>query len=71
MTARKAYEALMRVSLLEPTSPRFQEFAETVKRNALQDYNYTFPTGEEVSKVRRHRTPEDPQALTALVLLVR
>lgn len=47
-TARKAYEALLRVSLLQPTSPRFQEFADKVKQRALQYYNYTFSEGEEV-----------------------
>ncbi|KAL1114884.1 hypothetical protein AAG570_007708 [Ranatra chinensis] len=48
-TARKAYGALLRVSLLEPTSPKFQEFSERVKKRALSDYNYTFPIGEEVN----------------------
>ncbi|XP_063976450.1 atrial natriuretic peptide receptor 1 isoform X2 [Diachasmimorpha longicaudata] len=48
-TARKAYESLLRVSLLQPTSPRFQDFAEDVKIRAQSDYNYTFPDGEEVN----------------------
>ena len=47
--ARKAYEALLRVSLLQPTSPRFQDFAESVIERASSDYNYTFSDGEEVS----------------------
>lgn len=47
--ARKAYEALLRVSLLQPTSPRFQDFAENVRQRAQSDYNYTFSEGEEVS----------------------
>jgi atrial natriuretic peptide receptor A len=47
-TAKKAYEALLRVSLLTPTSPKFQEFADSVRRLAQQDYNYTFSEGEEV-----------------------
>jgi atrial natriuretic peptide receptor A len=46
--AKKAYEALLRVSLLTPTSPKFQTFAESVRRIAQQDYNYTFSEGEEV-----------------------
>ena len=48
-TARKAYEALLRVSLLQPTSPRFQDFADDVRLRAQSDYNYTFSEGEEVS----------------------
>lgn len=48
-TARKAYEALLRVSLLQPTSPSFQEFADKVKQRALLNYNYTFSEGEEVN----------------------
>ncbi|KAL0128807.1 hypothetical protein PUN28_003887 [Cardiocondyla obscurior] len=47
--ARKAYEALLRVSLLQPTSPRFQDFADSVKQRAQTDYNYTFSEGEEVN----------------------
>jgi atrial natriuretic peptide receptor A len=47
-TAKKAYEALLRVSLLTPTSPKFQEFADNVRRLAQRDYNYTFSEGEEV-----------------------
>ncbi|XP_058797480.1 atrial natriuretic peptide receptor 1 isoform X1 [Phymastichus coffea] len=47
--ARKAYEALLRVSLLQPTSPRFQDFAESVRQRAQSDYNYTFSDGEEVN----------------------
>jgi len=47
--ARKAYEALLRVSLLQPTSPKFQDFADSVRENALYDYNYTFGEGEEVN----------------------
>jgi atrial natriuretic peptide receptor A len=46
--AKKAYEALLRVSLLTPTSPKFQEFADNVRRFAQQDYNYTFSPAEEV-----------------------
>ncbi|XP_039314266.1 atrial natriuretic peptide receptor 1 isoform X2 [Solenopsis invicta] len=47
--ARKAYEALLRVSLLQPTSPRFQGFADRVRHRAQTDYNYTFLEGEEVN----------------------
>ncbi|XP_030376658.1 atrial natriuretic peptide receptor 1 [Scaptodrosophila lebanonensis] len=46
--ARKAYEALLRVSLLQPTSPTFQDFAEHVREMAKK-YNYTFGEGEEVN----------------------
>lgn len=46
--ARKAYEALLRVSLLQPTSDKFQDFADRVKERAYQDYNYTITDGEEV-----------------------
>ncbi|XP_046602850.1 atrial natriuretic peptide receptor 1 [Neodiprion virginianus] len=47
--ARTAYEALLRVSLLQPTSPRFQDFADNVRHRAQTDYNYTFSEGEEVN----------------------
>ncbi|XP_044009185.1 atrial natriuretic peptide receptor 1 [Aphidius gifuensis] len=47
--ARKAYEALLRVSLLQPTSPRFQGFADNVRIRAQTDYNYSFSEGEEVN----------------------
>ncbi|KAJ9597975.1 hypothetical protein L9F63_011176, partial [Diploptera punctata] len=47
--AKKAYEALLRVSLLTPTSPKFQEFADKVRNLAKTDYNYTFSGGEEVN----------------------
>lgn len=47
--ARKAYEALLRVSLLQPSSPKYQGFAENVRDMALHNYNYTFSDGEEVS----------------------
>lgn len=47
--ARKAYESLLRVSLLQPTSPRYQDFADQVRRGASTDYNYTFYEGEEVN----------------------
>lgn len=38
-----------RVSLLQPTSPKFQDFAEQVRERAASDYNYTFSDHEEVS----------------------
>ncbi|XP_055641677.1 atrial natriuretic peptide receptor 1 isoform X2 [Toxorhynchites rutilus septentrionalis] len=47
--ARKAYEALLRVSLLQPTSPSYQTFAERVRQLAKRDYNYTFVEDEEVN----------------------
>ncbi|XP_070154306.1 atrial natriuretic peptide receptor 1 isoform X4 [Polyergus mexicanus] len=47
--ARKAYEALLRVSLLQPTTSRFQGFADSVRQRAQSDYNYTFSEGEEVN----------------------
>lgn len=40
---------LHRVSLLQPTSPKFQDFAEQVRERAAIDYNYTFSDHEEVS----------------------
>lgn len=46
--AKLAYEALLRVSLLQPTSDRFQDFSENVKCRAQLHYNYTFFEGEEV-----------------------
>ncbi|XP_060517120.1 atrial natriuretic peptide receptor 1 [Cylas formicarius] len=49
--ARKAYEALLRVSLLQPTSDKFQDFADKVKERSLRDYNYTISEGEEVNFV--------------------
>lgn len=47
--ARRAYEALLRVSLLQPSSQKYEKFAEGVKRRAFVDYNYTFFEGEEVN----------------------
>lgn len=47
-TARKAFEALLRVSLLQPTSPRFNQFADDVREIAEKVYKYTFFEGEEV-----------------------
>ncbi|RZF32953.1 hypothetical protein LSTR_LSTR000823 [Laodelphax striatellus] len=47
--ARTAYEALLRVSLLQPTNPKFQDFANRVRVRAEQDYNYTFSQTEEVN----------------------
>lgn len=41
--------AIFRVSLLQPTSPKFQDFAEQVRERAASDYNYTFSDNEEVS----------------------
>ncbi|RZC42287.1 Pkinase Tyr and/or ANF receptor domain containing protein [Asbolus verrucosus] len=49
--ARKAYEALLRVSLLQPTSDQFQDFADRVKERAFRDYNYTISDGEEINFV--------------------
>ncbi|XP_023309722.1 atrial natriuretic peptide receptor 1 [Anoplophora glabripennis] len=49
--ARKAYEALLRVSLLQPTSDKFQDFADKVKKRSLKDYNYTISEGEEINFV--------------------
>lgn len=45
--ARKAYEALLRVSLLQPTSEDFLGFMDKVKDRAFKDYNYTISAGEE------------------------
>ncbi|XP_049817184.1 atrial natriuretic peptide receptor 1 [Aethina tumida] len=49
--ARKAYEALLRVSLLQPTSDDFQLFADEVKERSRKVYNYTMDDGEEVNFV--------------------
>lgn len=49
--ARKAYEALLRISLLQPTSDKFQDFADKVKERSQRDYNYTISEGEEVNFV--------------------
>lgn len=49
--ARKAYEALLRVSLLQPTTDRFQEFTDEVKQRSLSDYNFTISEEEEVSSI--------------------
>lgn len=37
-----------RVSLLQPTSPKFKDFADQVRDRATKDYNYTFSENEEV-----------------------
>jgi atrial natriuretic peptide receptor A len=47
--ARKAYQALLRVSLLKPTSSQFHNFSKLVKQKALENYNYTLSESEEVS----------------------
>ena len=47
--ARTAYEALLRVSLLVPSSPQFHDFTAQVKRKAKTEYNYPFAGDEEVS----------------------
>jgi atrial natriuretic peptide receptor A len=47
--ARKAFESLLRVSLLQPTSPRFNTFADNVREIAKNEYNYEFFEGEEVN----------------------
>ncbi|KAG8227358.1 hypothetical protein J437_LFUL003347 [Ladona fulva] len=49
VAARTAYEALLRVSLLQPTSPTFCQFAQRVREKARKDYNYTFSDDEEVN----------------------
>lgn len=36
------------VSLLQPTSSKYQNFSEQVKDRAEQEYNYTFSESEEV-----------------------
>lgn len=52
-TARKAYQALLRVSLLKPTSMHFHNFSDMVKQRALEYYNYTLSENEEVIDVFR------------------
>ncbi|XP_026810639.1 atrial natriuretic peptide receptor 1-like [Rhopalosiphum maidis] len=47
--ARKAYQALLRVSLLKPTSSQFHNFSKLVKQKALENYNYTLSENEEVN----------------------
>lgn len=47
--ARKAYEALLRVSLLQPTTSKYHIFADKVREMASKNYNYTFGDGEEVN----------------------
>lgn len=47
--ARKAYQALLRVSLLKPASSQFHNFSKLVKQKALENYNYTLSESEEVS----------------------
>lgn len=49
LTARKAFEAVLRVSLLQPTSPKFHNFSEIVRKVAAERYSYNFFEGEEVS----------------------
>lgn len=49
MNARKAFEAVLRVSLLQPTSSKYHNFSEIVKRNAKKKYDYQFVEGEEVN----------------------
>lgn len=39
------------MSLLQPTSDKFQDFADKVKERSLRDYNYTISEGEEVNFV--------------------
>lgn len=38
------------VSLLQPTSPKYQDFSEQVKDRAEKEYNYTFSESEEVGR---------------------
>ncbi|XP_052131818.1 receptor-type guanylate cyclase gcy-28, partial [Frankliniella occidentalis] len=47
--ARHAYEALLRVSLLVPTSRGFVDFADKVRLRAFEHYNYNFSSDEEVN----------------------
>lgn len=51
LTARKAFEALLRVSLLQPTSSKFNIFADQVRDLAKRDYGYSFYEGEEVNNL--------------------
>lgn len=37
------------MSLLQPTTQKYEAFAEQVKTRAERDYNYTFYEGEEVN----------------------
>lgn len=49
ISPQKIPQALLRVSLLQPTSPSYQYFAEKVRQRAKRDYNYTFVEDEEVN----------------------
>ena len=53
--AKRAYEALMTVTLRKPTSPEYKQFSKTVKRKAEQMYrNENFTYGEEEVRRRSH-----------------
>ncbi|XP_050541840.1 atrial natriuretic peptide receptor 1 isoform X2 [Daktulosphaira vitifoliae] len=47
--ARKAYEALLRVSLLKPSLSQFRNFSKLIKYKAKENYNYTLSENEEVN----------------------
>jgi atrial natriuretic peptide receptor A len=47
--ARKAFESVLRVSLLQPTSSKYHNFSQMVRAKAKKDYNYQYINGEEVS----------------------
>lgn len=57
-----------RVSLLQPTSPKFQDFAEQVRERAASVYNYTFSENEEVQTPIPRK--QNPKILIASRLLV-
>lgn len=50
--ARKAYEALLRVSLLKPPHLPFHNFSKLVRQKALENYNYSLSEHEEVRSVQ-------------------
>lgn len=41
--------------MLQPTNPKFQDFAEQVRERALSDYNYTFSDNEEVLNLIKYQ----------------
>jgi len=46
--ARKAFEAVLTVTLRKPDSPEYRRFSDDVKARALREYNETIGGDEEV-----------------------
>lgn len=47
--ARKAFEAVLTVTLRKPDSPEYKRFSDNVKARAKRDYNETISGHEEVA----------------------